>query len=138
MQERKKAYSEELRKLLDAASLQIHEAQITAARQHGDPAEARRLFSEAARLEEKVVRQLMVEGHEADAYISLVSAASCYQQAERYAEACELFERALARRDLPSGLRPQLEEAMRACAQALSPPPERRERRVATEPVLTH
>jgi tetratricopeptide (TPR) repeat protein len=123
MVRRHKPYSEEIRRLLDEASLALHSAEIEAARRDRDAsAEARRLYLQAALAEEEAARLLTAWGDDPGARISLVSAAHCYEQAEQYADALRVCRRALRHPALPERMRPSLEQLERRCLAELQPP----------------
>jgi len=101
-----KPYSEELHQLLGKASSNILNARAEMAKIDGNDSErAKQLFEQAAEFEQEAAMRLESEGHHEDVYISLVSAASCYQNAERYDKALLLFRQALARPEIPGKLR---------------------------------
>ena len=75
-------------------SLLIIQAQFQQALQQH--AEAARLFGEAARLEEELADSYRQAGYSEDSAISLFSAASCYKQAGRMAEALASATQALS------------------------------------------
>ena len=83
--------------LVQKKSLLIIQAQFQQAlRQHG---EAKRLFLEAALLEEKIAARFRQQGNLDDAAVSLFSAASCYKNAGELAKAISLADEAVT---LPS------------------------------------
>jgi tetratricopeptide (TPR) repeat protein len=123
-----KPYSEELHKLLGKVSSNILNARAAMAklvleRSEGmdgnDSERAKQLFEQAAEFEQEVAMLLESEGHHEDVYISLVSAASCYQNAERYDKALLLFQQALARPEMPGKLRSEVELLSKSCEIAI-------------------
>ena len=108
-------YSEELTKLLGKASSYILKARAIKARKDGNHAGLSQLFIQAAELEEEAVQRLEVEGHTEDVYISLLSAASCYQQAKCYEKACEAFQKTLGLPNLPKVVRAEVEQRIDEC-----------------------
>ncbi|MBM3237346.1 hypothetical protein FJZ31_13720 [Candidatus Poribacteria bacterium] len=82
------SYSKELQQLLGKASSNILNARAAMSRIDNNGSEkAKQLFEQAAEFEQEAAMRLESEGHHEDVYISLVSAASCYQNAERYDKA---------------------------------------------------
>jgi hypothetical protein len=57
--------------------------------------------------------------HHEGVHISLVSAASCYQNAERYDKALCFFRQALARPEMSSKLRSEVDLLLKSCEIAL-------------------
>ena len=102
-------YSDELTKILGKASGYILEARAIQARKDGNHSGLPRLFVQAAELEEEAAQRLEAEGHTENVYISLVSAASCYQQAKCYENARRLFQHVLALPDVPTTVRAEVE-----------------------------
>jgi len=115
-----KPYSEELHKLLGKASSEILQARTAMAMIDGDnPKASKQLFIQAAETEQMAAQRLESEGHVEDVYISLVSAASCYQMAEQQAEALSLFQKALERPEMPKGVRLKVERLVKNSEGAL-------------------
>ncbi len=56
-----------------------------------DPEKVKQFFEQAAEFEQEAAIRLEAEGHHEDVYISLVSAASCYQNAESMIKLCCSF-----------------------------------------------
>ncbi len=115
-----KPYSKELQQLLGKASSNILNARAAMAKIDGNDSErAKQFFEQAAEFEQESAMQLEAEGHHEDVYISLVSAASCYQNAERYDKALLLFRQALARPEMPPKLRSKVKLLSKHCEIAL-------------------
>jgi len=96
----------------------MHERKM--AKTNGSDSERVKLFFEqAAECEQEAAMQLEAEGYHEDVYISLVSAASCYQNAERYDKALLLFRQALTRPEMPQKLRYEIELLSKSCEIAL-------------------
>lgn len=113
-------YSKELQQLLGKASSNILNARAEMAKIDGNDLERVKLFFEqAAEFEQEAAMRLEAEGHHEDVYISLVSAASCYQNAERYDKALLLFQQALARPEMPEKLRSEVKLLSKSCEIAL-------------------
>jgi len=109
------SYSHELTKLLGKASGYILEARAIKARKDGNHSNLIRFLVQAAELEEEAIQRLEAEGHTEDIYISLVSAASCYQQAQHYEKARQLFQQVLERPDVPVQMRAEVEHLINEC-----------------------
>lgn len=115
-----KPYSDKLIRLINRKSGLIISANTELDRIDGDGREkAKRLFLQAAQLEQEVIRQLALEGHEEDIYISLVSAASCYKMADMYEESLKFFKEVLSRDRLPDGMREKVIRLAQECEEAL-------------------
>lgn len=112
-----KPYSNELTKLLGKASSYILKARAIKARKDGDFSNLIQFFVQAAELEEEAAQRLEAEGHAEDVYISLVSVASCYQQAKHYEKVRQLFQQVLERSDVPAGVRAEVEHLISECKQ---------------------
>ncbi len=113
-------YSDELLQLINRKSGLIISANTELDRINGDGQEkAKHLFLQAAQLEQKVIQQLVLEGHKEDIYISFVSAASCYKMAGMYEESLKFFKEALLRDGLPDGMKGKVIQLVQECEGAL-------------------
>ncbi|MFQ6041898.1 MAG: hypothetical protein ACE5PV_13655 [Candidatus Poribacteria bacterium] len=112
-----KPYGKELQQLLGKASNNILNARAAMAKIDDNNSErAKQFFERAAEFEQEAAMRLEAEGHHEDVYISLVSAASCYQNAERYDKALLLFQQALARPEMPPKLRAKIKLLSKHCS----------------------
>ena len=108
--------------LAQRKSLLIIQAQFQQALgQHG---EARRLFLEAALLEEKMAGHFRQRGNADDAALSLFSAASCYKNAGQIAEAIAMAEEAMALSSSEVFVK-EIRQFREACRQASAPASQR-------------
>jgi len=115
-----KHYSDRLIRLINRKSGLIISANTELDRIDSDGREkAKQLFLQAAQMEQKVIRQLALEGHEEDIYISFVSAASCYKMAGMYEESLKFFKEAILRDGLPDRMREKVTQLAQECEEAL-------------------
>jgi hypothetical protein len=75
----------------------------------GRAEEAAALYKEAAQDEEKIAAQLKKSGHEVEAAVNLVSAASCWRKANHQVRAIRLLDKVLATQGIPGALRREAE-----------------------------
>jgi dTDP-4-amino-4,6-dideoxygalactose transaminase len=106
-----------LTKILGKASSYILKAHAIKARKDGNHTGLAQSFIKAAELEEEPAQRLEAEGHSEDAYISIVSAASCYQQAKDFKRARKLFKRVLTLPNVPSTVRTEVKHLIDECKQ---------------------
>ncbi|MFQ6042136.1 MAG: hypothetical protein ACE5PV_14865 [Candidatus Poribacteria bacterium] len=105
-------YSDEIRQLIRKKSGVLFSAHKR--KDDGFLEEASALFNEAAEQEIRIAHLLEASGHKEDAFISWVSAASCYMNAGDFSRAGKLFEFILTKNIRPR-LRREVKKFKKRC-----------------------